>query len=74
MQLAFSPHIFEKYSNINSHENLSRGREGGRSDGHTFDEAKSLFRLLRTRLKTTDCDSHTAKYGYLFNSPNFLAS
>jgi hypothetical protein len=51
----FFPNIFEKYDN-NFHQNLSSGsrivpcgRTDGRTDGH--DEAKSLFAILRTRLK-----------------------
>jgi hypothetical protein len=44
IELEFSRHIFEKYPNIQFHENLSSGRRvvsSGRMDGH--DKANSSF-------------------------------
>ena len=48
MILKFSRHIFEKYSSIKFHENLSSGSQTvpcGRKEGQTekYDKAKSRF-------------------------------
>jgi hypothetical protein len=54
LKLKFFGQIFEKYSNINFHENPTVGTEFFHADGQTdkHDEASSLFfGILRTRLK-----------------------
>jgi len=55
MKLEMSPHIFDKYSNVEFQENpfnmsrdVQRGRTGGQTD---MTELKSLLEILRTRLK-----------------------
>ena len=54
IKLELSQEIFEKYSNIKFHENLSSARRvvtWGQTDGH--DETNSsFFAILPTRLKT----------------------
>ena len=48
IKLEFSRHIFEKYPNIQFHENLSRGRRvvsSGRMDGHDVSFRKTGSRL-----------------------------
>jgi len=47
MKLEFSPQIFEKYLNINFHENSSSGTEFFHADGQTnggHDQAEVAFR------------------------------
>jgi len=56
MKTKFSQQIFEKYSNNEFHESPSAGNgvvPRGQADGWTdMTKDKSLFAILRTRLKT----------------------